>query len=393
METINVVWCDDAIDVLNTEENRELFALHNCRIFKTAKNSYQLKEILEEHKNFIDAVIVDFNMSDKDLIPSNTSASGFRWVHEHLSDYSPIPFFLYSARDIEFIDAKYQDFEYSKENDYFFSPNSRLSTKRNRYYQAADLNELLNNIEEEVSALKTPEFKVRNEFSEAFAILYRFNLDSSIFIKILLSDENIDRYDVCNIANPLRKVLEEMVSKFISEGIIPCSSDLNKIPGLLHGKDKDSIAFSSQDYMHKSLFQAFEFIIAYTQDGSHNKDFLKYEFHEYLKTTRDIYIIKAIAIIALDVIKWMGEFYDKYIDIKPFHFVPFKAKVIKIIEVNGEEGAIVKDADDKTYFVTQPKNPKYKYSKGSNIEIINRKPTKREYGDYYAFGKNLDVID
>ena len=286
METINVVWCDDAIDVLNTEENRELFALHNCRIFKTAKNSYQLKEILEEHKNFIDAVIVDFNMSDKDLIPSNTSASGFRWVHEHLSDYSPIPFFLYSARDIEFIDAKYQDFEYSKENDYFFSPNSRLSTKRNRYYQASDLNELLNNIEEEVSALKTPEFKVRNEFSEAFAILYRFNLDSSIFIKILLSDENIDRYDVCNIANPLRKVLEEMVSKFISEGIIPCSSDLNKIPGLLHGKDKDSIAFSSQDYMHKSLFQAFEFIIAYTQDGSHNKDFLKYEFHEYLKTTR-----------------------------------------------------------------------------------------------------------
>ena len=186
METINVVWCDDAIDVLNTEENRELFALHNCRIFKTAKNSYQLKEILEEHKNFIDAVIVDFNMSDKDLIPSNTSASGFRWVHEHLSDYSPIPFFLYSARDIEFIDAKYQDFEYSKENDYFFSPNSRLSTKRNRYYQASDLNELLNNIEEEVSALKTPEFKVRNEFSEAFAILYRFNLDSSIFIKILL---------------------------------------------------------------------------------------------------------------------------------------------------------------------------------------------------------------
>ena len=384
MSLINVVWCDDNIDGLNSDANRELFNSHKCRIYKTAKTAKQLVEILKD-KNFIDAVIVDFNMSDEDLIPSNTTASGFRWVHEHLSDYSPTPFYLYSGRDKEFIEDKYRAFEFSKENDYFFTPNSHIKSGRNRYYQNGELEALLTDIEEEVTALNTPEFKVRKEFSKAFTTLESFNLDTDVFIQILLSDENADRYELRDKVNPLRKVLEKMVSKFMSDGIIPDGYAFNKIPDLFHGKDKANRKYSESDYMHESLFEAFNFIVAYIQDGSHNTDNLSLKLHDYLRSSGDSYILKAIAIIELDVVKWMGAFYDKYIPLKPFKFEPFEAVVREITTENNQEGAIVYDANNKKYFVRQPNDPADKYSEGSRIKISQRRPTTRNFGDYYVW--------
>ena len=87
----------------------------------------------------------------------------------------------------------------------------------------------------------------------------------------------------------------------------------------------------------------------------------------------------------------MGQFYEKYKDLKPFAFEPFTAKAIDIIKVKGTEGAIVKDSEGKTYFVPQSPNPRYRYSKGSTIKIISRRTTSPEFGDYFAFGRNLDV--
>lgn len=390
MKRVNVVWCDDNIDTLLTESVLYSFERHNCHLFKKAKTSKELKAILEEYKRDIDAVIVDFNMGESEKIPAVDSASGFRWVHEHMKEYKPIPFYLYSARDYDFIKEKYTSFEFKMEGDYFFTPNKSLSNERNRYFQPGELEQLLEMIGEEVEKISTPEFKIRNEFSKAFATLERFNLDSNVFMQILLSDENVDRYDLLNRANPIRMVLEEMVSKLETDGIVPTNCDFNSIPYLFHGKDKNSIVYSSQHHMHKSLFEAYQFLVAYTQDGSHNKNYLNLEFHDYLRTSRDIYIVKSLAIIALDVVSWMGWLHDEYKDIKPFDFTPFRAKVIEIKVVEGHEGAIVKDSDGLTYFVVQPKNPKYKFSVGNNIEVTQRSPTKPEYGNFYAFGRNLD---
>lgn len=391
MKRVNVVWCDDNIDNILNDSVLDLFVRHNCNLFRKAKTSKELKNILEESKGEVDAVIVDFNMGESEKIPAVDSASGFRWVHEHMEEYKPIPFYLYSARDYDFIKEKYTSFEFKMEGDYFFTPNKSLSNDRNRYFQPGELEQLLEVIEEEVDKISTPEFKIRNEYSNAFETIDRFNLDSNVFMQILLANENVDRYDLLNRANPIRMVLEDMVSKLQNDGIVPANCDFNKIPTLFHGNEKDSIAYSSQHHMHKSLFEAFQFLVAYTQDGSHNKNYLKLDFHDYLKSSRDIYIVKSLAIIALDIVSWMGWLHDEYKDIKPFTFTPFRANAIEIKVVEGKEGAIVKDSENKTYFVVQPINPRYMYSVGSTIEVTQRSPTKPVYGDYFAKGWNLDI--
>lgn len=397
MKTLNVVWCDDNIEALNIADNQRLFESHNCQIYKTAKTSDKLKKILDENKDLVDAVIVDFNMSDKDLIPSKSTASGFRWVHEHLSEYHPIPFYLYSARDQDFIESKYRDFEYSKTNDYFFSPNKNVSAERNRYYQATELDELLSNIEEEVSTISTPLYKIRQEYSNAFNAISYFQLDPMVFLKILSSDEDIDRYEISNTANPLRKEIEKLFSQFADEGIIPTTylSEFNKIPSLLGGEKEGSEYYALDDRMPTSLTEAFKFFLKYTQDGSHTKNYLSIDFDKYLRKTGDIYIVKALAIIGLDVINWAYPFYLKYQPLHLCSFQPFETVVNKIIQVGGKEGAIALDSNNKKYFIPQPPAhlQKYRYEVGTKVRIESCTPTTKEYGDFYVpKARNLNSI-
>jgi ribosome maturation protein Sdo1 len=59
--------------------------------------------------------------------------------------------------------------------------------------------------------------------------------------------------------------------------------------------------------------------------------------------------------------------------------------------VNGKEGAIVYDDKGKKYFVVQYPDEIRKYRIGTNVEITSVKSTSKEYGDYYCYGKNLDI--
>lgn len=396
---INIVWCDDNIDSLYNESREELFANHNCYLYKKAKRANDLKDVLKEDKEFIDAVIVDFNVGENEFIPKEMSANGFQWIHKHLEEYSPLPFYLFSGRDRNFINKKYADYDWEMEGDYFFSPNENLESKRNRYYHLQDLDELLTNIEEEVSNICTPEFKIRQEYSKAFKVINKFNLEGAVFIDILLSNENIDRYKIIHKANPLRMVIENLISKLENENIIPEGYSLNKMHELLRGSDKiNSIKYSSEHYMHASLADAFDFFIKYTQNGSHDKENTKEdnkltkEFVNYLRKSTDIYIIKALAIICLDIIQWLGDFHNHYAGYTLFeNFKPFEAEVLSLKTVKGKEGAIVKDSEGRIYFVSQPTNEKYKYKVGSRVKVFKRKTTSNDFGDYFAMGENLDV--
>ena len=396
---INVVWCDDNIESLYNESRKELFANHNCYLYKKAKRVNDLKDILKEDKEFIDAVIVDFNVGENEFIPKEMSASGFQWIHKHLEEYSPLPFYLFSGRDRSFINKKYADYDWEMEGDYFFSPNENIESKRNRYYHLQDLDELLTNLEEEVSNICTPEFKIRQEYSKAFKVINKFNLEGSVFIDILLSNENIDRYKIIHKANPLRMVIENLISKLENENIIPEGYSLNKMHELLRGDDKiNSIKYSSEHYMHASLADAFKFFIDYTQDGSHDKESTKgnnkltEEFVNYLRKSKDIYIIKALAIICLDIIQWLGDFHNHYVGYTLFeNFKPFETEVLSLKTVAGKEGAIVKDSEGRVYFVLQPTIEKYKYKVGSKVRVFKRDATNKYFGDYFAIGENLDV--
>ena len=392
---INVVWCDDKIEDLVKTSIPETFEDHNCHIYQTAKTSEQLKSILATYENFIDAVIVDFNMGDTDEVPDRENASGFRWIHDNIHHYPSIPFYLGSGRDRTFIEGKYRAYDFPIDGDYFLSKNPFVSGERNRLFniEISDEREaMLNMIEEEVEVRCSPAFRIRQEYAEAFDAIEKFGLNADVFINILLSDDNIDRYDIIRTANPLRMEIESLVSRLASAGVIPLKyvNRLNEIPEVLAGKD--SRICSPEHRMPKSLREAFDFFLKYTQDGSHEKIYLSIDFKKYLESSRDVYIIKALAIIGLDIIKWASHFYDIY---EPQHlcsFKPFSEKVSDIKTVGKDEGAIVYH-DGDTFFVKQPQNEKYKYKEGTTVEIRIEtiQPTKKNYGDYHCFGRNLDV--
>lgn len=390
---INVVWCDDNIDRLDTEDNKYLFSYHNCVLFKKAKTSDALKDILTDYRNQIDAVIVDFNMGDKDLIPGRESASGFRWVHEHVEDYAPIPFYLYSGREEEFIRNKYRDFEFPIDNDYFLCNNQNIDYERNRHFQSNELDDLLSMIEEEVANISTPEYRIRQEYSKAFAAINKFGLDGNLFTKILLLEESTVANELTDKINPLRQQIEALISRLVIAEVLPeyISKPLNKVPSRLRDGLENC---SPEDRMHPSLFKVFRTYIDLVQEGSH--DGQTAIFTDYLKSTRDVYIIKALAIICLDIIRWASAFYDKNESLHLFpKFEPFTAVVKKLKTVNGQEGAIVYDSLGKKYFVYQHPAEKYKYEVGTNVRIEKREfDDEKKYGDYICYrGKNLDVYE
>lgn len=390
---INVVWCDDNIELLANKTQKETFARHDCRIFRTAKTSNKLKEILATYENFIDAVIVDFNMSDSKEIPGKGDASGFRWIHDNLHNYPSIPFYLFSARDLSFIEEKYQQYDLPIDNDYFLSRNPYVAGDRTRHFQTGEDEEMLDMIVEEVEARCSPTYRIRQEYSEAFAAIDKFGLDGNVFFRILLSDEDIKDYDLVHFANPLRMVIERLFSCFMRNGVIPSeitdenrniqNTSLNAIPGLLSGKNKYYTCSSPEDRMPKSLNRAFDFFLEFTQDGSHDKDYLKVEFKDYLSKTRDVYFVKVLSIICLDIIKWASSFYDKYKDFKLFKFEPFETKVDHLKIVRGKEGAIAYDDNKNEYFI--PQNLSDPYKEGTDVRIEKRSLAwSKEYGNYYV---------
>ena len=404
MKQINIVWCDDNIENVANKTKQEKFALHGCNIFRTAKTSNELKEILSANENYIDAVIVDFNMSDSKQIPGKEEASGFRWIHDNIHNYPSIPFYLFSGRDKDFIIEKYHQYDIPTDNDYFLSNNPYVSSGRNRHFQADETEEMLEMIVEEVEVHHSPAFRIRQEYSEAFAAIDKFGLDGNVFINILNFDAQRDKpSDILTSANSIRTIIEKYMSQFSSEGIIPNDTKLNDIPNLFSGKDqfdknqglKKSDRFAHDDRMPESLFIAFkQLLIDYTQDGSHDKDNLTIHFRNYLEKTGDIYIVKALAIICLDFIRWASSFYDKYESIKPFAFLPFEAQIEEMSDNSHEiEGGIV-HYNNQTIFVKQCKTEAYHFKKGTRvvIEMIEPYTVKpKKYDLYCRRFRNLDA--
>ena len=225
--------------------------------------------------------------------------------------------------------------------------------------------------------MNTEAFKIRQQFAGAFAVIKTFNLSAKLFIDILKLDEAVDDKDeLCTYANSIRKEIESLSSKLQKDYVLPIG-ELNKLPKILHGDD-DYCKYD--DHMPNSLFYAFEFLLKYTQDGSHNKNCLTIDFHNYLKEKNDVYIVKSLAIIALDIIMWMGELYEIYNGKGPYG--PFDA-VVK--DIKGEQHGAMVFESKKKFFLPQPQhNGKKKLNEGDRVRVKFWVTTSPSYGDYYV---------
>ena len=211
---INIVWCDDKIESLR--HNEKTFNDFGCRIIDTAVTSDKLKKILNEKKALIDAVIVDFNLGKSSDIPYENEATGFREIHSFLEDYSPIPFYLFSARHERNILDICDALQINKEDNYFFKQIQHIKKERNRYFYANSseaLPNLLETIREEVENISTPEFKIRTDFSKAFNAIQRFNLQEKSFLESLVAKEETSGEELVKLLNPMRKEIECLSAK------------------------------------------------------------------------------------------------------------------------------------------------------------------------------------
>lgn len=380
---INVVWCDDKFNSVCNEDVRQRFEDEGLDVIKGVTTARELEKYLEAEKDIVDAVIVDFNLGEYEEVPEEKSARGFAFIRDSLiKKYSSkIPFYLYTTWTDEEVKEKLAQYDIKNfEKDYFFNPDN---SEKKRIFRINEREYLISVICQDVNEMNTEAFKIRQQFASAFAVIKTFNLSAKLFIDILKLDESVDDKDeLCTYANSIRKEIESLSSELQKKFVLPIG-ELNKLPKILHGDD-DYCKYD--DHMPNSLFYAFEFLLKYTQDGSHNKNCLTIDFHNYLKEKNDVYIVKSLAIIALDIIMWMGELGEIYNGKElygPFPAVVNEVKAVKGIKGEHHGGMVFESK--KKFFLPQPQhNEKKKLNVGDRVHVKSWETTSPSYGDYYV---------
>lgn len=352
---INIAWLDDQIDNL-VRDNEEFFKTRNCFIKYKAKTAEQLQSFLDEHRDMVDVVIVDFEV-DSTNPNAETSTSGFQKVAYIRDKYSPIPFFLCSGFTLQDIEDRSRGLG-KQEKDYFLKPDEN---GRRRYFQkGTEMDKLVEMICAEAESISTPQFKVRQEYNKAFKAVERFGLDAETFVSLLTIDENTEYQKLSERPVELRKEIEKLFKKLEKEEVLP-SKKLNDVVKWFENRSPNP-KIDSDDLMPEALVKSLRLLADLTNNSAHPLD-----FDEYLKDSRDVYLVKALAIICLDIVKWFNDgFYDFYKNERPFHFDSFIAVVIGEVEKEGKQAFLV-EYDGKKYALQKNYNIQLKI--GDTVKI------------------------
>lgn len=366
---INIAWLDDQIDIL-ARDNEELFKTKNCYIKYKAKTAEQLQSFLDEHRDMVDAVIVDFEV-DSTNPNAETSTSGFQKMAYIRDKYLPIPFFLCSRFNLQDIENLSKGLGV-QEKDYFLKPDEN---GRRRYCQKSEMSSLVEMISAEFENISTPQFNVRQEFYKAFKAVERFGLDEETFVSLLTIDEKTNYQKLSEKPVELRKEIEKLFTRLGEEDVLP-SKKLNEVVKWFEAPSPNS-KIDSDYLMPEALVMSLHLFAELTNNSAH-----PLHFDEYLKDSRDVYLVKALTIICLDIVKWFNDgYYDRYKDDRPFHFVPFAALVIDKVEREGKQALLVKHEGEE--YVLQ-KNYNVKVNIGDKVKVKGRAKDTYYRKDYYV---------
>ena len=369
IKQINIAWLDDQIDIF-ARDNEEFFKSNNCFIKYKAKTAEQLQSFLDKHRGMVDAVIVDFEV-DSTNPNAETSTSGFQKIAYIRDKYTPIPFFLCSGFTLQDIEERSTGLG-KQEIDYFLKPDEN---GRRRYCHKSEISKLVEMICSEAESISTPQFKVRQEYDKAFKAVERFGLDAETFVSLLTIDEKTDYLDLREKPVKLRKEIEKLFDKLGEEEVIP-SKKLNEVITWFKNASSNP-KIESDDMMPKALVSTLDYFAELINNSAHSL-----YFDEYLKDTRDVYIVKALTIICLDIIKWFNNgYYDLYKDVRPFHFDPFTASIIDKVEREGKQALLVKHEGEE--YVLQ-KNYNAHANIGDKVKVKGRAKDTYYRKDYYV---------
>lgn len=299
----NVIWADDEIDSLRRDKSVvSVMESQNVNLLDFAHTSSELKEILTEKEDMVDAVITDGNFDKKRTINFNDrSTSGISDVLTFISEFNRkriIPFFLYSGKK-KLLKEKFTDGEL----DYF--------EQRGRIFEKGNLDKMLIKIKEEVDYVNSAQFRIRNKYAKEFESAKLIDdAERNLEKGLLYLYEGDSWKDTQDYFNPARKIVERIIDSCIEMKLLPPHISLNTAQKILQGALSDYSL--SVPLMEKPLAESFRFFLSITQDGSHDANDLQLGVDQYVRQTQNVNLYLSILHIAMDLLLWHERMYKKY---------------------------------------------------------------------------------
>ncbi len=299
----NVIWADDEIDSLRRDKSVvSVMESQNVKLLDFAHTSSELKEILAEKEDMVDAVITDGNFDKKRTTYFNDrSTSGISDVLTFISEFNrkrTIPFFLYSGKK-KLLKEKFTDGEL----DYF--------EQRGRIFEKGNLDKMLIKIKEEVDYINSTQFRIRNKYAKEFeAAKLIEGATENIERALLYLYEDCSWKDTQDYFNPARKIVERIIDSCIEMNLLPPHISLNTAQKILQGALSDYSI--SVPLMEKPLAESLRFFLSITQDGSHDANDLQLGVDQYVRQNQNVNLYLSILHIAMDLLLWHERMYKRF---------------------------------------------------------------------------------
>lgn len=307
----NVLWADDDIDDLINQYKRRLND-NGIYVTSIAHNGDELKREIASKAHIIDAVIVDANFNESEvLIESERDTSGLNVARSLLDFYPSIPFFLFTQRSDEQLK---EAFKYTPKFLQEFPRHKRWFKKT----AEGELEELCEAIKEDVDLRKTPSFVVRNRYQNELNAASLIDGGEELVFEILKRDIEGTLEEMVEPFVRIRRTIEKMFA--LCEGmkiIPPISKDTNGTARYFLKNEygvKDKLMGWNLQYkmnsiiMAKPLAQSLEYVLNVTQDGAHSKLGLKLDVDKYYKDSKDVLLLRSVGSLFIDIIRWFALF-------------------------------------------------------------------------------------
>ena len=309
----SILWADDDVDAL-IDRYEERFNDNNINIIERAHDGKELEKCLSRSIHKIDAVIVDANFNYTITSPDSKlderNVTGLEYAHSlyvHKFNRS-IPFFLFTQRIDEMLHEKLD--ERPEFNDDFIRHKNWF-----RKNDEDELIEMFEAIKKEIEQKKSPSFIVRNRYKDELAAASVFDGVSEFVLDFLLRDYTDSLNEMIEPFVQIRRSIEKMFAMCESLKLIPpISDDINGTAGYFlrnkyskkneTGKWIPIYIMNGSDLMAKPLAQSLSYIVDITQDASHSKGKLTLKVDDYFRKTSDVLLLRSVAYILIDCIKW-----------------------------------------------------------------------------------------
>ncbi|MAL23210.1 MAG: hypothetical protein CMP05_01505 [Xanthomarina sp.] len=346
--TYKVIWFDDEFKTLR--RIREQAFLNDIELFGFTNAEEGIEE-LKNNIEYYDAAILDGiffkNAKDSGHAYDDSPMGDVAMELVKLEDRKKLPWFILSGKT-----------SFTKDKNRFAE-----SFKEGQVYDKLGdnvyLSELWKNLKKESDSLEITQLK--HKYPSIFSLCSDEYIGKKHFDRILQIVRDIENpsqiLNTQDLLNPLRKVIEAMLTKLNSIGIIP--DDIRNTPNWINPSslflsNKHNDYEHLEEIIHPVIGESFYRLLNLTQDASHDQG-TKLGVDSYLAEKKSTFLYQSTIFLLLEIMDWLKPFIDNNSD-KTKNLAKWRNK-INPLESNENpgslEGVVVKISENG-YATFQP---------------------------------------